>query len=208
MKKHNIPMVILGVIITCLGAMATVDAQFPVDITTQLSKFLVDLRAGTLGVANPISTITATGRITSTGASDGLTVSGTGDVTWSARTNLTAPAAGVFLLANGQNATGLRMQFGNIPAIGSGFGTSPAMVAGSSDSAFSVNVGTGGAATSGVVNFASTWAVAPMCIGQDQTTVGAGVQKVTATTSAATITTAVAWTASDIVTVHCFGPKS
>jgi len=155
------------------------------------------------GALKYTGTTTVTGRATS----DSVTVSAGGDVTFATRSNLMAPAAGVLLLANSQNSVGLRMQFGNTPAIGSGFGASPSVVAGGSDSAFSVNVGTGGAATSGVVNFASTWAVAPVCIAQDQTTVGAGVQKVATSTTIATITTAVAWTASDIVNVICFGPR-
>jgi len=148
-------------------------------------------------------TITVTGRATV----DSVTAAAGGDYTFVGRSNLMAPAAGVLLLANSQNSVGLRMQFGNSPTIGSGFGGSPSVVSGSSDSAFSVNVGTGGAATSGVVNFATTWAVAPVCIAQDQTTVGAGAQKVATTTAAATITTAVAWTANDIVNVLCFGAR-
>lgn len=155
------------------------------------------------GALRYTGTTTITGRATS----DSVTVAAAGDVTFLARTNLMAPAAGIFLLANGQNSTGLRMQFGNIPTFNSGFGTSPSVIAGSSDSAFSVNVGTGGAATSGVINFASTWAVAPVCIAQDSTTVGAGVQKVVTSTTIATITSAVAWTASDIVNVLCFGAR-
>lgn len=43
------------------GALTVVWAQ-PIDVTTQLTKFLVDLRAGTLGVANPITSITTTGQ--------------------------------------------------------------------------------------------------------------------------------------------------
>lgn len=177
------------------------------DTTTMLSKFLVDLRAGTLGATQTFSTITATGRITSSGASGGMSVNQAADLGFTSRSFFTSPADGVILVQNNAANRGVRMQFGNIPTISSGFGTTPSVVAGSTDTAFSVNVGTGGVATSGVIAFANTWSVAPVCIAQDTITVGAGVQKVATTTSQATITTAVAWTASDVVAVLCFGAK-
>lgn len=56
------------------GSMVVTHTQ-PVDLTTQLTKFLVDLRAGTLGVANPISSVVVTDHISGPG-----TVASTGDV--------------------------------------------------------------------------------------------------------------------------------
>lgn len=140
----------------------------------------------------------------------GLTIGAPSDgfLGFTGRTFMVAPADGVVTFQNNAGTQGLRMQFGNVPTINSAFGTSPSVVAGSTDTAFSVNVGTGGAATSGVVGFANTWPSAPRCIAQDTTTVGAGVQKVTTSTTLATITTATAWTASDIVNVICFGFRS
>lgn len=59
---NRVKLILAYVIITVamFSVAKTVNAQFPVDITTQLSKFLVDLRAGALGAAQPISTVTVT----------------------------------------------------------------------------------------------------------------------------------------------------
>jgi hypothetical protein len=91
------------------------------------------------------------------------------------------------------------------PAIFSGFGTGAVVTHNNSAASFSINVGTGGVATSGVINFNHTalngWAGG--C--QDNTTT-ANVEGVVTTTTAATITNYVrttgvagAWPASDIL---------
>lgn len=88
------------------------------------------------------------------------------------------------------------------PTISSGFGTNPSIVSGG-DLAFLVNVGTGGAATSGVVAFGTAFTTAPSCMAEDTTTIDA--TRASASTTQVTLTATVAWTASDVVAVHCIG---
>lgn len=93
------------------------------------------------------------------------------------------------------------------PTISSGFGTSPSIAASNGSCAFTINVGTGGVATSGVIGLPTAttgWVV--RC--NDNTTTSATVyltkQTATSTTTAtignfAAAGTAAAWTASDIL---------
>lgn len=88
------------------------------------------------------------------------------------------------------------------PTIMSGFGTTPSIVSGG-DTAFIVNVGTGGAATSGVVSFGVAYTTAPSCISEDVT--NNHETRAVAATGTVTLTTSSAWAASDKVSVVCFG---
>lgn len=100
---------------------------------------------------------------------------------------------------------------GAAPTISSGFGTSPSIVNSNGTIAFTINVGTGGTASSGVIGL-STATVGWNCFASDQSTPGTNVTKQTATaTTTATLTNynsttgiAAAWTASDILKVSCF----
>lgn len=100
------------------------------------------------------------------------------------------------------------------PTIGSGFGTSPSVAANNGTAAFTVNVGTGGTASSGVVTMPAAttgW----NCTVINRTGVAANradqhtVQTATTTTSVTvqnqTISTgaALAWTASDVLALAC-----
>jgi len=87
------------------------------------------------------------------------------------------------------------------PTIASGFGTTPA-IAGVA-SAFTVTVGSGGVATTGTVNFAVTFNVAPRCVAQNQTTDLA--VRATPTTTQVVLTSPSAFTAADKIDVLCFG---
>lgn len=147
-----------------------------------------------------------------------IRINSTGSFGWSSgASSLTAidtilvrDAANVVAQKNGTNAQALRLYqtttgpvhntlFMAAPTISSGFGTSPSIVAGSTAFAFRVNVGTGGAATSGVIGMPTAvngW----QAIVQDMTNNVA--TRVTATTTnSITITAATAWTASDILVV-------
>lgn len=88
------------------------------------------------------------------------------------------------------------------PTISSGFGTSPSIPSNNGTTSFRVNVGTGGAATSGVIGLPAAntgW----NCFVQDMT--NNTVTRMTAsTTTTATFTAAAAWAASDILSVACF----
>jgi len=96
------------------------------------------------------------------------------------------------------------------PTISSGFGSSPSISKNNGTSSFSVNVGTGGAATSGVVSLptaANAWA----CWAADTGTTPTGRTEQTGTSTAtATFTnysrttgSALAWTASEIIQIGC-----
>jgi hypothetical protein len=90
---------------------------------------------------------------------------------------------------------------GTAPSIASGFGTSPSIVG--NDNNGQVTVGTGGSATTGTINFASTWANAPMCVANHQ---GAILPvRAVATTTQLTIDASSAFTASGVIDFQCRG---
>lgn len=120
--------------------------------------------------------------------------------------------------ASSINLTGGSYQLGGklawsttAPTISSGFGTSPSIVASNGTAAFTVNVGTGGTATSGVIGLptASTgWACYANDVTTTSTTVFLTKQTATTTTSATfgnftTAGVAGAWAASDVLQVRC-----
>lgn len=117
-------------------------------------------------------------------------------------------AAGVLHLTGTSGTNGIRLQFNGLPTIGT-CGTSPAITALSRDTAGSVNVGTGGTATSCTVNFNATWTNAPFCTANGTTTTPANVRAVaaSASTTVLTLTAASAWAASEVVAWTCVGPK-
>jgi hypothetical protein len=98
------------------------------------------------------------------------------------------------------------------PTISSGFGTSPSIPSNNGTAAFTVNVGTGGSASSGVIGL-PTATTGWICFAFDITnpTTGGGyyVKQTAGTTTTATLTgyntsgAATAWTASDILRVSC-----
>lgn len=97
------------------------------------------------------------------------------------------------------------------PTIGSGFGTSPTIVASNGTAAFQVNVGTGGTASSGVITMPAAvngWS----CSAADVTTQSSSVfltKQTASTTTSVTITNyntagaATAWVASDKINMMC-----
>lgn len=88
------------------------------------------------------------------------------------------------------------------PTVSSGFGTGAAIVASNGATAFTLNVGTGGVATSGIVGL-PTASTGWNCWIDDRTT-SILTRETATTTTTATITAASAWTASDILQVSCF----
>lgn len=114
-----------------------------------------------------------------------------------------------------------RAAIATAPTISSGFGTSPSVVVSNGTAAFTVNVGTGGVATAGVValpaattgwncNVANRTALAAARTAQS-TTAGLTYQTATTTTTV-TVTNinvgsgaAVAWAASDVLAFSCTG---
>lgn len=109
------------------------------------------------------------------------------------------------------NIGGIRASI-QAPTVSSGFGTSAAIAAGGTTSAFSINVGTGGTANTGVVGVQASptgWA----CAAVDKTNPGtANTVALSTSTSAITLNNysrttglAAAWAASDIIEVSCWG---
>jgi hypothetical protein len=110
-------------------------------------------------------------------------------------------------------AGGVRLISVTAPTISSGFGTSPSIAFNNGTAAFRINVGTGGAATNGVIGL-PTATTGWNCYTIDTTaaTNHTGLQTVqtASTTTSATIEsqnsagTATAWAASSVVAVSCF----
>jgi hypothetical protein len=103
---------------------------------------------------------------------------------------------------------------GIAPTIASGFGTSPSIPSNNGTAAFTVNVGTGGSATSGVLTM-PTASTGWICHVNDLTAAAAHVAYNTRQTASSTTSVtlenqttstgaAVAWAASDILQVSCF----
>lgn len=90
---------------------------------------------------------------------------------------------------------------GTAVTIASGFGTSPSIVG--FDLGGRVTVGTGGVTSTGAITFHTTWATAPSCVANDETTTL--LVKATATTTTLTLTSATPWGAADKLTWTCVG---
>lgn len=155
--------------------------------------------AGT-GVSRSISIGTMNG---------GFTVSGTsGDL-------LTLPGDNVQISAGSafQGSSTKKAFINTAPTIASGFGTSPSIVASNGTFAFTVNVGTGGIATSGVITLptaATGWNVSCQNLSTRSATVFDTKQTATTTTSATignfnTSGVAAAWVASDVLSCAAVG---
>jgi hypothetical protein len=138
------------------------------------------------------------------GASQTLSVGAVYSLYWPGRARIYAPVAGMISLQNAQATIGANFKVDDLPTVASGFGTSPSVTAKSTPLAGSVNVGTGGIATSGVINFNGTaFTTAPFVVCMNTTT--GAVVRATATTTQLTITAPVAFTASDVIAWVCVG---
>jgi len=123
---------------------------------------------------------------------------------WNGRSLAFSPVDGaVSFTTSDPLVSGIRLQFAAAPTIASGFGTTPSITADSTDTAGQVNVGTGGAASAGIINFATTWASAPFVVAMNAST--GLVLKAIATTTQLTITSSAAFTAGDLINWICIG---
>lgn len=99
------------------------------------------------------------------------------------------------------------------PTISSGFGSGASVTAGTTSKAFTIGVGTGGTANTGVIAFATAAPTGWICKVTDVTNVGSFVtESVTTSSTSVTLTnysrttgSLIAWTASDFLTVTCDG---
>jgi hypothetical protein len=178
------------------------------DATAALDIGLSRTAAGTIAVGNGTqgdasgsilaTNFTASGAI-AIGAGNSVRFGGGNTGHW------LGPSNGVFSLTTQTEAIGSQLKVDALPTVASGFGTSPAITAGSTPFAGSVNVGTGGVATSGIINFNGTaFPSAPHCVCND--TLTTLVQRCTGSTTQLTITSA-AWTANDIIDWICVSSK-
>lgn len=125
---------------------------------------------------------------------------------WLTRACLTSPANGAVVLSNNAQTIGSEFKADALPTIGAAFGTSPSVTAGSTPLAGSVNVGTGGVAVTGTINFNGTaYPSAPFCTVTTSTT--NAVTRATPTTTTLVLNSTTAWTASDIVSWICISSK-
>lgn len=117
-----------------------------------------------------------------------------------------ATATGVFQFQNNATTAGSILKVDALPTIASGFGTSPFIVAGSTPFAGAVNVGTGGTAVGGVVNFNGTaFPSIPFCVASGRAT--NGVTRLTPSTTQLNFDINVAWNAGDTLSWICVSAK-
>lgn len=137
-----------------------------------------------------------------------LQIANTASIGTVSRGTLSWSADGAILFANNAFTIGNTLKTDALPTVASGFGTSPAVTAGSTPFSGSINVGTGGVATTGVINFNGTAfpTAAPFCLANPSLT-NVPTRATTVSTTQLTLTTSTAWTASDVVGWICVGTK-
>lgn len=177
-------------------------------VTTTSLWFAVSIAGGAytdvLQVRNDGTILAPLSSFIATGA--GFQANTNGNLIFGSRSIVNSPADGNLVTTNAAATIGVRFKADALPTVGSGFGTSPSVTAGSTPIAGSVNVGTGGTATSGVITFGGTaFPSAPFCVAD--TVTSNTTTRVTSTTTQLTLTTTVAWTASDVVTWICISSK-
>lgn len=154
--------------------------------------------------------MTLTGSLTTTGnivSGVDVLLGSTGFMHWLAKGGFDTAANGNFRLQIESGAIGSVLKVDALPTVASGFGTSPAISAGSTALAGSINVGTGGVATTGVINFNGTaFPSAPFCT-ITPTLTNAVTRPTALSTTQLTMTTTTAWTASDVVIWQCISAK-
>lgn len=160
-----------------------------------------------------ITAVTFTGDLTGNITGD-ITGNVTGNLTGDVTGNVTGDVVGD-VEATTLSATTARLMSSTAPTIASDFGTDAAIAAANGTAAFTVNVGTGGTATSGVLTLPAAttgW----ICHVENRTAVAANVADARTVQIAATTTTvtvenqtistgaALAWTASDVLVLSCW----
>lgn len=172
--------------------------------------------AGVINAQGPIRAAgdieTLGGRLWSRNAAGGISLGVAGTQYWgmAAGSNSLTSAFAILNLANQSTfqSNGNTLAYTQTPTVSSGFGTSPSITSGTGTFAFSVNVGTGGTANSGVIALGATAANGWSCKCDDVTTKSSTVfltkQTATSTTTCTvgnynTSGVAAAWAASDIL---------
>lgn len=209
----------LGETITGAAVNLNASSNFATNVGTGTTTSTVTLGGGSNvvainGTANTIAGSTSntiTGATNINASNNAATNIGSGTTTstvtiggGSNAVNLTSTASGSVKFPN-------LLISGTAPTISSGFGTTPSVTHNNGTASFSINVGTGAAATSGVVGLPTAsngWS----CYASDTGTTPTGQTEPTASsTTTVTLTNfsrttgvAIAWTASEIIQVSCF----
>jgi hypothetical protein len=150
--------------------------------------------------------LTLAGNVQIIGASSLFNATANGIYSFGSRARIISPADGQISVTNAAGSIGSTFKADALPTVGSGFGAAPAVTAGSTPLAGSVNVGTGGAATSGVITFGGTaFPAAPFCTYSTQTT--NATTRGVPTTTQLTLNSTTAWLANDVVSWICISSK-
>jgi len=165
---------------------------------------VLTLGAGKTTAFNSTSTWTGTDAQTYTFPTTSATI---------ARTDAAQSFAGAQTFVTVAGASSHILYSTTAPTIASGFGTSPSVTANNGTAAFTVNVGTGGTATSGVITMPAAttgWAckVSPNAAPQAAAimySVPTSATSITVTNYTLTTGAALAWTASTVISVTCTG---
>lgn len=135
-----------------------------------------------------------------------LSVTGTDSNFGASGSYLRVVANGQWTFSDQTLTNGALLKVDALPTIASGFGTSPAITAGSTPFAGSVDVGTGGVATTGTITFGgAAFPSAPFCVVSSKN--GFVPVRATATTTQLTITASAAWAANEVVSWVCVSSK-
>lgn len=121
--------------------------------------------------------------------------------------NIYGPAIGNLVMRDSNNTFGSQFKFDALPTIASGFGTGASIVAGSTPLAGAVNVGTGGVATSGVINFNGTAFPSAPFVVVTTNAVSNPTQAVQSSTTQLSLYSTSAWLANTIVYWIAISPK-
>jgi len=178
------------------------------DLTTQLSLFLRDLRAGTLGVTQPITSETLTTLNGTTGTTMHVKAATTQTLNLgNADGEPLSIGSGSFAITGTMTLGGAFVTYVSptAPTISSGFGTSPSIQSSNGTSSFRVNVGTGGVATSGVIGMPAATTGWNCQVTDSGPGAIVATRETASTTTTVTVGAASAWAASDILIFNCSG---
>lgn len=205
-----------------------VDAAIFENITNTASgaaSKLVDLQVGSTSqfAVDKVGNVTTLGTLacglagtTSCVITGAGSASGSATLTWPATAGTAANAivSSNRFQANGYNNNGGKLLIGAAaPTISSGFGTTPSVPNNNGPAAFTVNVGTGGTASTGVIAMGSTATTGWACMVAPNGAPQAAAVTYSAPTSTTTVTltnytlstgVALAWTSGTVLQLECF----
>jgi hypothetical protein len=152
-----------------------------------------------------VGTLSAT-----TGLASGanMAVTAAGAYSWNSvtRSAIRSSSDGIMSMENVASTIGSKFKVDALPTVNAGFGTSPGITAGSTPFAGSVNVGTGGVATTGTIDFNGTaFPSAPFCALSTTTATYTAITAIS--TTQLTLTGAAAWPGSTVISWVCVSAK-